>query len=185
MREIYKNQLREMATSIGISGILELLSELPAETIKALNYLVGYSGLVQEDYKPRLTDIETELKASMLALRAIDDKYANRAQARKINAILWTPVNSDSIQEVGYNSVTKELRITFLGKEGREGSTYSYLQVPEWIYDALLEASHNGESVNAVYRDYLLGNYDGARCHPDGRRMTKEEQLASRKRRRR
>lgn len=173
--ETFKNNLRDMVGEIGFAGVLDFLAELPKEAIQALS-LVGYSSAVNNSYKSKLNEIERELKDTAADLRIIEERYISNQRVRS-DVMLWTQMNSESIQEVGYNAGAKELRIHFLS-----GGEYSYLEVPEWIYDEFISTSRNGWSVNAVFREYVEGRFDGAKLTKDGRRMTKEEQLASRKR---
>lgn len=57
-------------------------------------------------------------------------------------------LDSSAIQAVGYNANRHELAVTFV-----TGKLYTYLGVPEAIYEALLRAPSKGRFFNAEIRD--------------------------------
>ena len=65
-----------------------------------------------------------------------------------------TPVTSTSLSEVGYDQSSQTLEITF-----REGHVYQYFNVPQPIYEGLMQAVSVGKFFNAEIR----GRYPEAR----------------------
>lgn len=54
------------------------------------------------------------------------------------------PVTSSNVAEVGYDSVSMTLEVAF-----RDGRVYQYFDVPEPIYQELLQAESVGKYLNA------------------------------------
>jgi hypothetical protein len=52
-------------------------------------------------------------------------------------------MESSSIAAAGYDGEEQVLRVRYIG-----GGTYDYLEVPEEVYDALLQSSSKGQFVN-------------------------------------
>lgn len=66
------------------------------------------------------------------------------------------PVDSSNLSAVGYDPVSKILRISF-----RSGSTYDYFDVPENIYTGLMNSTSKGQYHNArikwMFRYHRVG----------------------------
>lgn len=60
------------------------------------------------------------------------------------------PVNSSNLSSVGYNSSLSELTIRF-----HSNSVYTYLNVPEHIYNALMSAASKG----SYHHQFIKGSY--------------------------
>ncbi len=60
--------------------------------------------------------------------------------------------NSSVIRSADYDPVARTLDVTFKG-----GGRYTYFNVPERIFDALVEASSAGEYFNSHIRDQYSG----------------------------
>jgi len=63
----------------------------------------------------------------------------------------WIYVDSSNIEAVQYNTDNQELYVQFLS-----GGTYCYHDVPEEIFNELLEASSKGSFLNRV----IKGTYE-------------------------
>ena len=59
-------------------------------------------------------------------------------------------VTSKAIKAVGYDSSTQRMKIQFI-----EGKTYDFCNVPQHIFDGLLQALSKG----AYYNDYIRDHY--------------------------
>jgi hypothetical protein len=59
------------------------------------------------------------------------------------------PVSSSSLASVGYAPDSETLEVEFLGS----GRVYEYYNVPQFIYDRLMEASSIGQFFNAEIRN--------------------------------
>ena len=59
------------------------------------------------------------------------------------------PVQSSSLQSVGYDAETECLKIEF-----RSGRVYQYFYVPEEVYRELLNAPSKGTFFNQAIRDH-------------------------------
>lgn len=62
----------------------------------------------------------------------------------------WTDVNSQFIQSVGYDDLTRELQVLINDR------TYSHYEVPEKVYNALMEAKSKG----TYYNKNIRGKYE-------------------------
>lgn len=60
-------------------------------------------------------------------------------------------VNSSAISHIGYDSDTKQMKITF-----KQGKTYDYCGVPQSVFDAFLHAS----SIGVYYDKYIKDKYN-------------------------
>jgi hypothetical protein len=60
-------------------------------------------------------------------------------------------VKSSAISYIGYDSDTKQMKITF-----KQGKTYDYCGVPQSVFDAFLKAS----SIGKYYDQYIKDNYN-------------------------
>jgi hypothetical protein len=60
-------------------------------------------------------------------------------------------VSSSAIRSVSYNPATRNLTICFTS----EGSGYDYYNVPQYIYDGLLQASSKGR----YFQQYIREQY--------------------------
>ncbi|MDT8339826.1 MAG: KTSC domain-containing protein [Sulfurimonas sp.] len=60
-------------------------------------------------------------------------------------------VKSRAISHIGYDSNTKQMKITF-----KQGRTYDYCGVPQNIFDGFLNAS----SIGRYYYNYINDNYN-------------------------
>lgn len=58
------------------------------------------------------------------------------------------PVISSSIMSVGYDSTSETLEVEF-----RESGVYQYYNVPQFMYDRMLEASSIGAFFNAEIKN--------------------------------
>jgi len=58
------------------------------------------------------------------------------------------PVSSSNIRSIGYDSESQTLEIEF-----HNGSVYSYFDVPESIYNALMSASSHGSFFHRHIKD--------------------------------
>jgi len=65
--------------------------------------------------------------------------------------IKMIPVSSENIQSVGYNSEENILRICFIGND----ILYDYDDVPEYIYEGLLNADSKGK----FHRKEIMNRY--------------------------
>jgi hypothetical protein len=61
------------------------------------------------------------------------------------------PVNSTTIEAIGYDEVSGKLRVKF-----KTGSIYEYLDVPHYVYQAVMEADSIGKALNSEVK----GIYD-------------------------
>lgn len=61
------------------------------------------------------------------------------------------PVKSSAISNIGYDSDTKQMKITF-----KQGNTYDYCNVPQNIFDEFLNAS----SIGVYYSAHIKDNYN-------------------------
>jgi KTSC domain len=59
-------------------------------------------------------------------------------------------VDSSAILEIGYDVSTQQMKIEF-----KQGKTYDFCRVPEYIFQGLLESSSKG----AYYNNYIRDNY--------------------------
>jgi hypothetical protein len=59
-------------------------------------------------------------------------------------------VTSSSLRRVGYNSMSRTLRIEF-----KEGSVWEYLQVPPSEYEGLLKAGSHGRYFSSHIRNHF------------------------------
>lgn len=62
--------------------------------------------------------------------------------------MLMIPVRSSAISQVGYEAISRRLRIVFV-----EGHAYDFCGVPEAIFEGLLRASSKGQYYNDHIRD--------------------------------
>ena len=60
-------------------------------------------------------------------------------------------VNSSAISHIGYDSNTKQMKITF-----KQSKTYDYCNVPQNIFDEFLNAS----SIGIYYDRHIKDNYN-------------------------
>lgn len=63
------------------------------------------------------------------------------------------PIDSSAIASVGYNPEREELEVEF-----RSGSVYRYFDVPQEIYEDLLQAPSKGR----FFASFIRGQYDSA-----------------------
>lgn len=63
-------------------------------------------------------------------------------------------VKSSMVKSVGYDAQNKRMRVKFA-----DGSLYSYANVPEEVYNRLLDA----ESIGRFMREYVIGVYEASR----------------------
>lgn len=61
-----------------------------------------------------------------------------------------TPVQSSNIKSIGYDSNTSTLEIEFL-----DYSVYQYFDVPQYIYDSLMNANSHG----SYLARYIKGHF--------------------------
>ncbi|MCC0036839.1 MAG: KTSC domain-containing protein [Hoeflea sp.] len=59
------------------------------------------------------------------------------------------PVSSSSLASVGYNSDSETLEVEFVST----GKVYEYYNVPQFVYDRLMEAPSIGQYFNAEIRN--------------------------------
>jgi hypothetical protein len=59
------------------------------------------------------------------------------------------PVSSSSLASVGYDPASETLQVEFVAT----GKVYEYYNVPQFMYDRLLEASSVGQFFNAEIRN--------------------------------
>ena len=59
-------------------------------------------------------------------------------------------VNSDAISAVGYDPVSRRMKVKF-----KQGKTYDFCNVPERIFNGLLSAGSKG----AYYNDHIRDRY--------------------------
>ena len=60
------------------------------------------------------------------------------------------PVNSSAISAVGYDQSTMQMQIRF-----KQGRTYTFCRVPQYIFNGLLSSSSKG----GYYDDYIRDRY--------------------------
>lgn len=66
------------------------------------------------------------------------------------------PVNSSTIEAIGYDTVSEKLSVKF-----KSGTIYEYLNVPHYVYQAVIEADSVGKALNSEVKgiyDYLKTN---------------------------
>jgi hypothetical protein len=61
------------------------------------------------------------------------------------------PVNSSTIDSIGYNQQTNRLTVKF-----KTGAIYEYLDVPHYVYEAVMSADSIGKALNSEVK----GIYD-------------------------
>lgn len=61
------------------------------------------------------------------------------------------PVNSSTIEAIGYDEASGKLRVKF-----KSGALYEYLDVPHYVYQAVMEADSIGKALNSEVK----GIYD-------------------------
>lgn len=64
------------------------------------------------------------------------------------------PVSSSNLASVGYDPDSETLEVEFVST----GNVYEYYNVPQFMYDRLLEASSIGQFFNAEIRNAYPGN---------------------------
>ena len=64
------------------------------------------------------------------------------------------PIDSSAIAAVGYDPGKEELEVEF-----RSGNVYRYFDVPEDVYEDLLQAGSKGR----FFGSFIRGQYDSAR----------------------
>jgi len=80
------------------------------------------------DFKEMITDLRKQQKPEGLQTGNI------------LSQVLLQPVESSNIVGIGYGKREKELLVGF-----KSGSTYSYLNVPEEVYENLMKAESKGK----------------------------------------
>lgn len=70
-------------------------------------------------------------------------------------ALKMKRVYSSHIDEVGYDPDTKELHVTFQGKEGKAAKTAVYMDVPADIAQQVVDAP----SVGTALHNLIKGNF--------------------------
>lgn len=63
-------------------------------------------------------------------------------------------VESSMVRSIGYDARNNRMRVKFT-----DGSLYSYANVPEKVYNKLLDA----ESIGRFMREYVIGVYEASR----------------------
>ncbi len=61
------------------------------------------------------------------------------------------PVSSSAISHIGYDSITKQMKVTF-----KQGITYDYCGVPKHIYEAFVSA----QSIGRYYHTHIEDKYN-------------------------
>lgn len=61
------------------------------------------------------------------------------------------PVNSSTIDSIGYNQQTNRLTVKF-----KTGAIYEYLDVPHYVYESVMSADSIGKALNSEVK----GIYD-------------------------